>query len=249
MLAGTVLSSSDRIMIDNICGGEAAALYSITYTCSAVVSMLFNALNQAWVPWFNEQFYRKRFEQVKNVSIIYFFIFVLVSLILIMIAPEVLYILGGEQYLAAKDIMPIVMISCLFQFTNAFFVNVEMFEKKTGYTAVGTTIAAVLNVCLNGMLIPVLGYTVAAYTTLLGFVFLFVFHLLICRRIMGTQIRMLFHVKLFAIILAAMVVLVPAFICLYSFSKMRLLGCGVLIFAGCVVVWKYKNQLIKLIGS
>ena len=176
LLAGNILSHSDRIMITNICGEEFTALYSITYTCSAVISMLFNSLNQAWVPWFNEKYFRREDETVHRITAIYVFLFFAITVFAILLAPELLWVIGGSKYSSAIGIMPVVMISCFIQFSNAFFVNVEMFEKRTLFMALGTIMAAIINIGLNFLWLPKYGYQAGAYTTLIGFLFLHIYH-------------------------------------------------------------------------
>ena len=70
---------------------------------------------------------------------------------------------------------------CKFAYT--FYVNMERFEKKTKYISIGTIAAALLNVVLNFIFIPMFGYIAAAYTTLAGFLALLVMHYIMSRRL------------------------------------------------------------------
>lgn len=243
LLAGYILTSSDRLMIHNLCGAEATALYSITYTCSAIVSMFFNALNQAWVPWFNDQYFYSRDQKIWQTSKVYFLIFFAIVFCCIIIAPEMLLIIGGKQYVVAQYIMPVVMISCFFQFTNAFFVNVEMFEKRTVFTAIGTSIAAVMNVVLNYWLIPIYGYQVAAYTTLFSFAFLFVFHSIICYKLIGNKLKQIYPLKLFVACLCIMLAFMLPAIVLYDYPLCRYALCLVVVVVIGAVLIKYRDQV------
>lgn len=250
ILAGYILNHSDRIMITDICGEEFTALYSITYTCSAVVSMLFNSLNEAWVPWFTDKFFFHRESTIKRVSTIYCLIFFVMTIGMLLIGPELLMILGGENYMPALSIMPVVMVSCYFQFTNAFFVNVETYEKKTIHTAIGTLISAVINVGLNALLLPLFGYKVAAYTTLIGFVFLFVYHYFTARRLVGAQkIKELYPIKMIFCLIGSMLLLMHPMLLLYKVLALRvaiiLLCVGGMGFAA----YKYKDMLLELVKT
>ncbi|MFE0442866.1 polysaccharide biosynthesis C-terminal domain-containing protein [Aerococcus sp. NPDC058936] len=51
-----------------------------------------------------------------------------------------------------------------------------MYLKKTKYISIGTVMAAVLNIVLNILVIPSYGYIGAAYTTLIGYIFLYLVH-------------------------------------------------------------------------
>ena len=246
ILAGSILNHSDRIMITNICGDEFTALYSITYTCSAVVSMLFNALNEAWVPWFNDKYYFHRESTIKRIATIYCLIFFLVTLGIIMIGPEILLVIGGKEYMPAVSIMPVVMVSCFFQFTNAFFVNVETYQKKTIFTAMGTLIAALLNVGLNYWLLPFYGYEVAAYTTLVGFVFLFCYHYVVNRRLIGEKVKELYPVKMIMAFLVFMLCMIYPALLLYDFFWVRFVLCVIGVTVVLVLLKKNWSMLTEL---
>lgn len=249
MLAGSILNHSDRLMITSICGEEYTALYSITYTCSAIISMVFNSLNQAWVPWFNDCFFHKRDSQVKQATLIYNILFFLITLGGIAIGPELLRIVGGEKYMPALSMMPIVMVSCFFQFTNGFFVNVEVFEKKTYITALGTTIAALLNVGLNFWLIPLYGYQVGALTTLIGFLFLFVYHSTICRFLLKKRLTELYPMRLMLLLCACMLALIYPANWLYGYTVPRYLviALGLAAFAGYLLKnWKTILSMLRM---
>ena len=51
ILSMTVLNSMDRIMITKICGSRENALYSVAYSCGAVITILMTSINSAFVPW------------------------------------------------------------------------------------------------------------------------------------------------------------------------------------------------------
>lgn len=239
-LSGYILNHSDRIMITKFCGEEYTALYSVTYTCSAAVSMVFNALNQAWVPWFNEKYFYQENQTIKKTTTIYYLLFFAITVGLLLVGPEMLGIFGGAKYAEAIAIMPVVMASCFFQFSNAFFVNIEMFEKKTMLTAIGTFTAAVLNVVLNYIFIPLYGYQAAAYTTFAGFMFLFFYHYLICRRLIGKKVQAIYPTALMKGCLMLITLFIPLMLLLYTSIIVRgafmlcMLGVG-----GCLL---YKNQ-------
>ena len=48
-----LLNSSDRIIINQLCGARKAALYSIAYTIAMIVTVVLSSLNQAWVLGFS----------------------------------------------------------------------------------------------------------------------------------------------------------------------------------------------------
>ena len=178
VLAAHLLSASDRIMIRNICGSEQNADYTVAYTCSMVVSILFSSMNAAWSPWAFEQMDAENYGQLKKASRPYLLFFGLVVFGSLLLAPELLLIMGGKPYLSALGVIPPVMVAFVFQFVYSLYVNIETFSKKQKNIAFGTSVAALVNVGLNYLLIPKFGYVAAAYTTLVGYAVLFMIHFL-----------------------------------------------------------------------
>lgn len=176
VLANNILGTTDRIMINKFCGAEETALYGVMYSCSLLISILMTSVNQAWVPWFYENINRGEYDTVKSVSKIYVTAFCAVSALIMLVAPEFVLIFAGRSYMSAMDLMPSIMAGCVMQFLYTLYVNVEIYHKKTFGISVRTVTAAIINLMLNGIFIPVLGYKVAAYTTLIGYLILLMLH-------------------------------------------------------------------------
>lgn len=176
LLSNTILGSSDRIMIKQMCGAEEAAVYSLAYSCGMIVSILFTSLNQAWEPWLFDRVHEKDYDSVVKASRYYLVFFVFLVMGSILVAPELIWIMGGKAYSEAVYVIPPVMVGYGCKFAYTFYVNMERFEKKTKYISIGTVASAVLNVILNLIFIPIFGYMAAAYTTLVGFFALVFMH-------------------------------------------------------------------------
>lgn len=175
-LSGNILGTSDQIIIKLYCGASHMAVYNLAYTCSLIISILWQSLNQAMAPWINLKLAEGRKEDIKEVSYYYLMIFIAGAVGIMLIGPEAIRFMGGEKYSKASNIMPIVMTGCIFQFTYSLYVNVEIFYKKTIQISMATLFAALLNLILNLIFVPKYGYIAAAYTTLIGYVALLFFH-------------------------------------------------------------------------
>lgn len=187
LLAGYILSSADKVMITKIISPEANALYSVAYTISMAVSLLWSSMNNAWSPWAYEQMNKKNYNNLKEKSKPYTIFFIIIVFTLILIMPELLLIMGGKNYVQAKYVMPPVMIGYVFQFIYSLYVNIEFYHKKQKNIAIGTIIAAVVNIILNAIFIPKYGYIAAAYTTLFGYILLLIIHYLLVKRLNCTH--------------------------------------------------------------
>lgn len=181
-LAGILLGSVDKIMITNYCGSEENALYSVAYTISMLAYVVQTSMNQAWTPWLFDKFHEKDEKEIRKNSNIYMGVYAVIILGVFLVAPEVIYVLGGKAYYSAKYAMPPIILGCAYQFFYTFYVNIEIFKKRTFTISIGTVAAALLNIFLNWLLIPKFGYLAAAYTTMIGYLALLGFHYWIVRR-------------------------------------------------------------------
>ncbi|MBO4926910.1 MAG: oligosaccharide flippase family protein [Clostridiales bacterium] len=179
LLSMSFLNSIDKTMITDICGEDANGLYSMAYTCGSLVTILIVSMNSAFAPWLGKKLKEKKYSDIRSFSSKYILTFATTAIMIILLAPEVLLIIGGNKYLPALYVMPPVACGCIFQFLYTLFVNVEQFSKKTVGMAFASISAAILNYVLNTIFIPRYGYIAAAYTTLAGFAWLLLAHMLL----------------------------------------------------------------------
>ena len=177
-----LLNSMDRTMIKKYCGAESTATYSIAYTTGAIISILMDAVNSSYAPWLAKKLDGKEYNDIKKFSYIYAgaFMFILVGLMLM--APEIMYVLGGTKYKDAIYLIPPIMLGCGYQLFYTMYVNVEQFCKKTVGMAFASVIAAALNYVLNYICIHKFGYEAAAYTTLASYIVLTLLHMFIVQK-------------------------------------------------------------------
>ena len=126
-----LLSSMDRIMITKMCGTEATALYSLAYSCGIIITLLITSLNDAYSPWLGEKLHEKKYNEINKFSKTYISVFLYFAFGMSLVIPEILYILGGKEYIVAKSVLIPVTLGCVFQFLYTMFVNVEQYQKKT----------------------------------------------------------------------------------------------------------------------
>ena len=246
LLAMTILSTTDRVMITHFCGAQNNALYSLAYTCSIPVTVLWNSLNAAFSPWLGEKLFSKDYNSIKKVSIKYILIFAIPVCFIILLAPELLYLMGGKSYLEAKYVMPPVMLGCFFQFIYSMYVNVEQFEKKTFNMAIASVSAAIINLILNFIFIPIFGYIAAAFTTLIGYVFLYIIHYLLVKKIKLDNIydtKNIFIIVLIECIFSAFCTI------LYNFNTIRYIFIIIIMSISCYVGFKNKIYILKFLKN
>lgn len=175
-LASTVLSSSDRIMINSICSASDTALYAVAYAVGNIINVFVNAVNSSLGPYTYQKLERGEKGSIKTFTNT---VFVLLLLILCMVAlfgPEIMYVLGGSKYVDAKWVIPPVATAIVFFFMYPMFANIEFYYEKRIMTMAASVLAAVANIILNIIFIPVFGYIAAAFTTLVCYILLSILH-------------------------------------------------------------------------
>ncbi len=182
LLSLQILNTVDRIMITRICGSADNALYTIAYSCGHIVTLLMTAMNRAYSPWLGDKLNADAKGEIRKVTNYYISIFCVLAVGMMLMAPELLLIMGGRSYLDARYVMPPVAMGCVCQFVYTLYVNVEQYKKKTVGMAFASVGAAILNYGLNAFFIPRFGYNAAAYTTLAGYLFLLAIHMLLVRK-------------------------------------------------------------------
>lgn len=172
----SILSQSDRIVISKFCGQTPVAFYSLIRNYALLLFIITDAINQAWLPWFHDNFHANNKEEIrKNTNLLVIFICYL-GLACVAIGPEAILLLGGKQYMDSIGcLLPMVMgVVCQCLYTH--YINIEIHMKKTKYASIGTLIATVVNIALNFIFVPLYGYTAAAFTTLVSYFLLLILH-------------------------------------------------------------------------
>ncbi len=241
-LANTILSTSDRVMIQHMCGSESTAYYSIAYSSAMVVAVLWSAINQAWAPWCYEMMHQKKEKNINKVAKPILLIFSTGVLVVVLIAPELLYVMGGKAYLQAVYVIPPVLIGYIAQMLYTLYVNIESYNKKQLQIMCGTLIAAVINVILNLICIPRFGYIAAAYTTLVGYIALLFLHYTFVRKM---RLHYIYDMKFNILLLTITLLLGILISLLYPYAFLRFLIFLMFIVFWGIILWKHRVELIQ----
>ncbi len=244
LLAGNLLNSSDRVMINSMRGSSEAAMYTVAYSCGIIVQVLWQSMNTAWSPWAYEMMSKKNYTAMRKASKPYILFFGFVSLGFMLIGPEVLLIMGGEAYLEATGVILPVLAAYVFQFTYSLYVNIEFYYKKQHYIAIGTIVAAVVNIVLNYIFIPKFGYVAAAYTTLIGYIVLFLIHYGFTH-LMG--LNQIYDTKFIMGFLLAFLAIMFAGIELYKHNIIRYVLIAILFLAVVIAMVVFRKEVIYAI--
>ena len=218
LISLNILSSSDKIMITNMIGEEENAVYSIAYLFSNILVIIYTAMNKAWAPRFLDTLKSGNKEIIKKASKYYFLFFILIIAGAALVAPEVILILGGKKYLESTAVFAPLLVSTMFQFAYSMYLQIEVYEKKLKVVSFATMCAAIVNICLNFLLLKKFGYTIAGYTTLIGYSLCYLIHYI---KIKSMGYKDLLATKLINKALLITILGLPLLIYLYSNNILR----------------------------
>lgn len=188
LLSGVILQSVDTVMIHSMIGSSAAGIYTFAYKIGMIMYIVWMACNKAWVPWFYENMKQKNYSDIEQKIKYYIMLFSIMGALLIFISPEIGRLMGTKDFYKGLDYVPLIMIGYYFQFLYSIPANLEFYTKNTKFLSLGTLIAALTNVVLNYILIPRYGAAAGAWTTIISYILLFLYHYYISLRVYEVRI-------------------------------------------------------------
>ena len=189
-LSSTILNQCDRVMIDNMCGTDKAGIYGLAYTIGALAIVFNEAIMNSFTPWTYQHLKAEKYEDVKRISRYLTVFIAVISFGLVLIAPEIVWILGGEKYAEGAWIIAPISASIFFRFLYSLYGNIEFYYEENYFIMIASAVCAILNIVLNYIFIKQYGYLAAGFTTLLCFVFYSVAHCFYSTKVIKKHIGM-----------------------------------------------------------
>lgn len=239
--AMVVLGQVDRIMIIKISGSSDAGLYSFGYMYAVLLSIISNAVMQAYKPWLYEKYRQGDYKSIRSSSNVITLGMCILTLFIITVAPEALKILGSRPYWDAKYVVMPIAIGTLCQYVYSLYSGLELYHKKTTVIAIGSVSAAALNYILNSTFIPSFGYVAAAYTTFASYLALAVFHRFAYKKVCKKYVYDDKYIWTFVMITAILSILIKY---LYEFMLIRYV---VFLAILLVIVFSQKKKIKMLL--
>lgn len=169
MLGLTLLSQFDRVLIDRFYGKEATGLYSLSYNIGVLLLMVVTAVLNAFTPAFFEALNHGEYDRISRDARLIFVIALVPTVGMVLFGPTLASIILPARYEEGFALIPIVALGGLCSVLHQIWVRVLAYSHKTVTISLITIICAALNIGLNWWLIPMLGWKVAAWTTVLAY--------------------------------------------------------------------------------
>jgi O-antigen/teichoic acid export membrane protein len=175
-LSEILLFSSDKILIQYFTGLLPVSIYTIGYSIASLITLITTLINFTFVPWHYKNlsnkaysFTKLRTSKIINITFLY-------VILLILISPEILNFIAPIEYKVSINLIIPVSIGLFFAFLYQLYARYEILKKKTIFLLFGTIMSSIINIFLNILFIPIFGFVAAAYTTLISYILLFLFH-------------------------------------------------------------------------
>ena len=185
-LSGTILASSDRIMIEKIVGPSEAGIYTLAYSISLIMNLVKDSLNKTLSPYLYQRIREKDYDSIPKAVYPMLLVMAVSNLVLIAFAPEAIAVFAPKEYTDAIYVIPPVAMSVYVQFLYLCFAPFEFYFEKRAWTTIGTLTSALLNLLLNYIFIRIFGYQAAGYTTLICYSMNAMLHYYFMRKVCRT---------------------------------------------------------------
>lgn len=194
-VSSIVLNQSDKIMLQRFLSSSDVGIYGLAFSFASVVTVIWSALNNSYVPFFYDYEKDKKFDSVKALNEKYVEVFTIVVSGFLLLTNFVYKIYADESFHYGLKYIPFFVLSSYMTFVYSFSVNYEFFCKKTKTIAFATIITGLVNIALNFILIPLCGQIGAAIATLASHVLLALFHHFFCLHISKRNEFPYFHIS------------------------------------------------------
>lgn len=244
-LSSMILNQSDRLMIDRMCGTDKAGIYGLAYTLGAMLIMINTAITNSLTPYTYQSLKKNDFLSVKEASNYLVILVAALALIVLLIAPEIMIIMGGSQYSEGMYIIAPIAASVYFRFLYSLYGNIEFYYEENFFIMIASVCCALLNVVTNYIFIKMYGFLAAGFTTLGCFAIYSFAHFIFSQRVLRkhTNQLSLYNNKLIFSIGLILIIMSIGIIQLYPFPIIRYGA----VFICTSVMFVKKNQMINLV--
>lgn len=236
-LANLILAQSDRIMLQTIVSNKEVGIYSLTYSFCSVISIIWGALNNSYAPFFHEYIKNKEYKQIRKSTLNYTELFTVICIGFILLSREVYCVFAESEYWEGLSFLPFLVFGHYFIFLYSFSINYEIAIKKTTMIAINTVIAAICNILLNSILIPIFGMLGAVSATVVSYFIQFLIHFIYAKHV-NNIFKFPYSILDFFPGIMSMVCAIIMYYILKNFFILRLIIC---IIIGIYIL----NQVIK----
>ena len=172
-LAVRIYVNSDIVMIGFLKDDTAVGIYSLATKIYIIVKTVLNAITAVTIPRLSELYGKGDEKGFSNMilqlrkALLFFAIPAAIGLIFL--SHDIVYILGGTEYISGHRVLQVLVIAMTFAVFGNCYANAMLIPmRKEKRFALATSVSAVLNIILNLVLIPYMGIIGAAISTVIS---------------------------------------------------------------------------------
>jgi O-antigen/teichoic acid export membrane protein len=243
-IAFMTIEMVDRFLVTKFLGKEVLAFYHANYKFATVLLLLIVGFRNAWQPYFlkisRENASRGNYTKILNY---YLFLAGALTVFMTLFIQDILtiryfdaFFLLGKEYWTGIRFIPWIVLSYFFFgiyviFTPAFYIT-----KKSQYMALFTGSGALINICVNFVLLPMIGIWGAVIATLSAYGVMTISIIIVAQRLYPIPIK---KKQLFSVLL--MVGLTYLFYYIFPLGWMVKILILILFLAGCFLLLIKKD--------
>lgn len=172
-IAVQIYVQSDITLLGVFSNDRIVGVYSVCVKLYSLVKQILNAITTVTVPRFAyllSQKDSKKYNKMGNKVIDVLLIFIFPSVVGMMFeGKNIIYLFAGEEYLMGVHALQLLCIALFFAVGGCFFASSILIpNKQEKYFLLATVIAALINLGLNFVFIPLWGMEGAALTTIIA---------------------------------------------------------------------------------
>ncbi|WP_346434752.1 flippase [uncultured Methanoculleus sp.] len=168
-----VTDSSDRYLIGFFLGVGSVGVYSAAYAIGNLIQLFISPIQFILFPELSRLYDERKSGDVKvylSYSLKYFlFIAIPAAFGLAVLSKPLLEIFTSTEFVSGSSVIPFIALAGLLAGVFQVIINITHLVKKTQFNLAIHVVAAVINVILNVLLIPMIGILGAAIATTLSY--------------------------------------------------------------------------------
>ena len=245
-LTAHLLTSSNTIVTKLVLGAETVSSVSIASSTNHILTILLQAVSGAVTTWLMDNMEQENVKMTRKGTLLYVAGIAAVAIGVMLLAPELIWILGGSKYADSVLLMPGMATAVFVQSVGTVFTIMLTFRKKVFKTAIYTGIVSVLGVAAKYFLLPYGGVMILPLVNIAAFGILMVINYFLVR---GCGDGKYVNFKgILAVVAAVCLVMAGSFL-LYENNFVRYGVIAVIAIAALAVLYKYRRTVLKLVRA
>lgn len=245
-LTAQLLTSSNTVVTKLVLGAEAVSYVSIASSTNHILTILLQAVSGAVTTWLMDNMEQQNTKMARKGTLLYVAGIAVVSIGVMLLAPELIWLLGSSKYADSVMLMPGMVTAVFVQSVTTVLTIMLTFRKKVFKTAVFTGIVSVLGVAAKYFLLPYFGVQVLPVVNIAAFATLLVINYFLVRSCGDAKFVNLKGIL--AVVAVVFLVMLGSFF-LYESNLIRYCVIAVIAIAAMVVLYRYRKLVIKLVKS